>query len=65
MPGAADLQEYLTPHFPSAGKAPIIYIMSSSTLRIASDESIAPIPRIRTKSFHFPKIPRNLRSEQR
>ncbi|MDP9988232.1 hypothetical protein J2S98_003412, partial [Arthrobacter oryzae] len=42
-------------------ETPIIYIMSSSTLRIASDESIAPIPRIRTKSFHFPKIPRNLR----
>lgn len=31
MPGAADLQEYLTPHFPPAGKAPIIYIMSSSS----------------------------------
>jgi hypothetical protein len=30
MPGAAGLQEYLTPHFPPAGKAPIIYIMSSN-----------------------------------
>ncbi|MDP9888758.1 hypothetical protein J2X98_002351 [Pseudarthrobacter enclensis] len=38
-------------------------IMSTSTLRIASDESIVPIPRIHKEFSHFLEIPRNLQPD--